>query len=264
MSNADQLPTYTFGHSATAAERLILLAQVYEPEIRAFLRQWAVKRPALAVDLGCGPGLTTRMLAEESGAPSTVGLDVSASFIEQARDPAPAGIDFAEHDVCLEPLPTGPVDLLFCHFLLTHLSDPPLVLETWSRQLRPRGRLLIDEVERIETSHPIFMRYLEIVSALVGHGGGVLEIGPLLDALPPPPGLERAASQIAELDVATSDAASLFRLNLEVWRHNPFINEHYSAAEIEHLAMELDELRRSMRQDDIRWQLRQIAYERPA
>jgi hypothetical protein len=71
-------------------------------------------------------------------------------------------------------------------------------------------------------------------------------------------------SQIAEIDVATCDAASMFRMNLEVWRQNPFIGETFSAFEIQRIAIDLDRLRNADGQGDIRWYLRQIAYQRPA
>jgi hypothetical protein len=101
------------------------------------------------------------------------------------------------------------------------------------------------------------------VAALVQHGGGTLEIGPRLDALPPPPGLRRLVSQTAKIDVATCDAASMFRMNLEVWRQSRFIQETFSVSEIERIAEDLDGLRNSDGEGDIRWYLRQIAYERP-
>jgi SAM-dependent methyltransferase len=262
MSQADSRSQYTFGHSSAAAERLQLLAKVYEPEIRPFLRDWCLERPALAADLGCGPGYTTQMLADETRAVQTVGLDISTTFIELARRSAPTGLSYIEHDVCIDPFPIGPADVLFCHFLLSHLREPASVLTTWSRQLRPGGRILLDEVERIETSQPVLTRYLEIVTALVQHGGGTLEIGPRLDALRLPPGLDRTVSQVAEIDVTTSDAASMFRMNLEIWRRSPFIYETFSALEIEQIANDLDGLRNSTGQGDIRWYLRQIVCER--
>ena len=56
--------TYTFGDDEVAARRLELLAHVYEPPTRALLARWAPPVVGLAVDLGCGPGHTTRLLHE--------------------------------------------------------------------------------------------------------------------------------------------------------------------------------------------------------
>ena len=54
---------YAFGDSALAARRLGLLADLFEPASRPFLARFADRRLELAVDLGCGTGHTTRLLA---------------------------------------------------------------------------------------------------------------------------------------------------------------------------------------------------------
>src|SRR4051794_17612598 len=70
---------YAYGDSDLAAERLALVATVFEPTSREFVQAAAPRSPALAVDLGCGPGHTTRLLHEATGAARTLGLDASAS-----------------------------------------------------------------------------------------------------------------------------------------------------------------------------------------
>src|ERR1700754_1705417 len=59
--------SYSFGDSPTAADRLAVMARVFEPEMRVFLAKWSHLSPELAIDLGCGPGYTTRLLAEILG-----------------------------------------------------------------------------------------------------------------------------------------------------------------------------------------------------
>jgi hypothetical protein len=61
---------YAFGDSTPAARRLALLAEVFEPTSRAFLDHVGTRLagpPGLAVDLGCGPGHTTRLLSSVLG-----------------------------------------------------------------------------------------------------------------------------------------------------------------------------------------------------
>jgi hypothetical protein len=55
---------YAFGDSVPAARRLALVAEAFEPSSRAFLERFAGATPALAVDLGCGPGHTILLLDE--------------------------------------------------------------------------------------------------------------------------------------------------------------------------------------------------------
>src|SRR5262252_1634950 len=97
---AGSQPHYTFGDNDLAAERLRLLAEAFAPSSRAFLARLAREPAAVAVDLGCGPGYTTALLASLTGAQRTVGLDASARFIERARAQAPCrpALAFAVHD----------------------------------------------------------------------------------------------------------------------------------------------------------------------
>src|SRR2546428_668511 len=74
---------YTYGDSSIAAERLNLIARVFEPTTRRFLGRWGPSEVVLAVDLGCGPGNTTRLIAGADLEPSPVprGLSGIASDV---------------------------------------------------------------------------------------------------------------------------------------------------------------------------------------
>jgi len=139
---------YAFGDSALAARRLALLAEVFEPTSRAFLAHVGAHLsgppPELAVDLGCGPGHTTRLLVSVLGPRRVLGLDQSASFVALAAADAPPGAEFAVHDVTAVPFPCPPAGLLSCRFLLGHLPDPAAALAAW-RRVAPEGRLVLFE-----------------------------------------------------------------------------------------------------------------------
>jgi trans-aconitate 2-methyltransferase len=74
---------YTYGDSALAVERLGLVARMFEPTTRSFVGAVTDRSPHLGVDLGCGPGHTTRLLHRVTGARSTVGLDRSEAFVAE-------------------------------------------------------------------------------------------------------------------------------------------------------------------------------------
>ncbi|MFL6187887.1 MAG: class I SAM-dependent methyltransferase, partial [Actinomycetes bacterium] len=227
---------YAFGDSALAARRLGLLAEVFEPTTRAFLtdadgyladagaRRPAGAQPAgrgpleLAVDLGCGPGHTTRLLVSVLGPRRTLGLDQSASFVALAAEDPPPGASFAVHDVTVVPFPCRPAGLLFCRFLLGHLADPAAALAAWATQLAPGGLLLVDEVDRIHTTQPALRGYLDTAAALLAARGHSLEIGGSLHRLPDPPGVARRSDRVARLAPPAARAAELFAQNLAVWR----------------------------------------------
>ena len=168
---------YAFGDTSLAARRLALLADVFEPPSRAFLERFAgpVSSGAepldLAVDLGCGPGHSTRLVASVVGARRTLGLDQSGSFVGRAEAEAPPGVEFAVHDVTVVPFPAGAAGLVYGRFLLSHLPDPPASLAAWATQLAPGGLLLVDEVDRIHTTQPALRGYLDTAAALLAARG---------------------------------------------------------------------------------------------
>ena len=98
---------YLFEDTELAAQRLERLAALYAPYSREFIQSKTATAPALALDLGCGPGCTTRMLAEATGGARVVGLDKSAPFVEQAQRGAPEGLAFLTHDLTQTPFPLG-------------------------------------------------------------------------------------------------------------------------------------------------------------
>ena len=150
----------------------------------------------LAADLGCGPGYSTHLLAGTLEPAHTVGLDNSESFLDLARPTASERVSFRRHDITTGPFPSGPYDLLFSRFELTHLQHPEAVIELWGRQLAVGGRLLMEEVEYIGTTHPVFTSYLEIQQAMLTEQGNSLYIGPVLDAVPDPAALKRRSSNV--------------------------------------------------------------------
>jgi trans-aconitate 2-methyltransferase len=248
---------YTFGDSEMAARRLAEVAAVFEAPTRAFLGREGRGLVEVAVDLGCGPGYTTELLARCLRPRRLAGLDRSQAFLERARRLVPAA-SFHVHDVTRTPLPTGPADLLFARFLLTHLRQPGRVLAAWATQLVPGGLLLSDEVEWIRTRDPALAGYLRVVAAVLEARGHRLEVGAVLDALPDPPGLERRTSRVAVHEVDPTRAAAIFRSNLSVWRHDPDARALAGTALLDRLALDLA----GQRTAPITWGLRQIAWRR--
>lgn len=255
---------YAFGDSAAAARRLDLLAALFEPTTRAFLEQSAGRELGLAVDLGCGTGHTTRLLASVLGPRRTLGLDRSASFVARATGAAPPGVGFAAHDVTTVPFPAGPADLCFCRLLLSHLPDPAAVVAAWATQLAPDGLLLVDEVDQIHTADPALRGYLEVAGALLASRGQTLEVGPLLHRLPDPPGLARRHDRVAVLAPPAGRAAAMFAENLAVWGGQAVRDGVADRRELDALGADLATVASGGRAATITWELRQLVWERRA
>jgi len=245
---------YTFGDTDLAAERLALVAEIFDPISRDFLDRAVPAGADLALDLGCGPGFTTRLLAEVGGARRTVGLDRSAHFVELARERHGSDrVGFAVHDVTAVPLPGAPADVVHARLLLAHLPDPRGLVDRWRAQLRPGGVLVLDEIESMTTPPGPLRRYEDLVVALVAAEGGTMCAGPLLAG---PGGL---GGRCPEVDVDAGRAARMYGMNLATWRHEARRRGLAVDAELDRLAADLADLAEHPTDDVVHWVLRQIA-----
>lgn len=246
---------YTFGESDLAARRLELVAEVFAPVSRAFLAEAVNFRPRIALDLGCGPGHTTRLIADTLGPAETVGIERSAAFLSEARTTARSGVSFIEGDVTNMPLRPGEADLIYARFLLAHLSQPEAAVRDWVNRLHPDGLLLLEEVEWIRTEHPSLGHYLEVLEAMMAHHDNELYIGPRLETIRDD---DLHKSRVTRLQPTIGQAARMFSMNLANWRESAFVQSNYAEEEIDHLEAELSKLGDSREKGEICWGLRQI------
>jgi len=235
---------YLFGDSDLAAQRLALVAATFGPPSQRFLAtvvETLGRSPRVALDLGCGPGFTTRLIADVTGARRTIGIDSSPAFVELAARRHP-DLAFTEHDVTALPLPEAPADLVYCRLLLAHLPDPAAVARAWLTQVAPGGGLALDEIGWIESSHPVLQRYEELVVAASAARGAPMYAGPLLAGFDPGPGYDAPVVTETTFPVATADAARMFAMNFQVWRTDPAVAPLLAPGEGDALQRDLDDL----------------------
>lgn len=260
--------SYILGDSEIAHRRLRLLGEVYAPSTEAFLREEVItgsQSPDLVLDLGCGPGHTTRLLARVLGASSTVGLDGSARFLAAALKSAPPGVSFLQHDVTLVPFPAGPADVIYCRFLLTHLGEPSAQAERWTGELKPGGVLLLDELEGISTENKAFLAYLRLLVRTLQSQGRSLFVGPAIDRLRQDSRVNVTSSRVRPVEVRTSTAARLFYLNMAALKRRTFVRENYEPEEITGLEAKLKALsEETQNRENVKWSLRQMVIKRRA
>ncbi|MDT8879549.1 methyltransferase domain-containing protein [Halomonas saccharevitans] len=144
------------------------------------------------LDVGCGTGGASRLLAAEFGSEVT-GLDITPAFVEVAAWLSRA-TGYAERtrflcaDAARVPLPEASMDVVWCQHALMNMPDAATVLAEWRRLLVPGGRVLLHEpvagdndsplrlpvpwAREVATSH---LRSREALERLLAAGGFVSE-----------------------------------------------------------------------------------------
>jgi len=237
--------SYTFGDNEEASYRLRRLAEVYEPETRALLNALfdfdPTYAPQLAVDLGCGPGWSTQLLRSILRPQRTIGLDASERYITEARINH-AQIEFFKHNILESPFPVDSPDLLFCRFLLTHLSSPQKALQSWANLAAYRAKLLIHETEKLESDNPALQRYYQLVDEMQKHHGQALNVGADLDDYLSGSEWLVLHSRSVVLEKSARDMAQLHLLNLRTWGRNEYALQAFDRNELDELEKTLEQI----------------------
>jgi SAM-dependent methyltransferase len=240
---------YTFGDTDAAADRLALLARAYEPSSARVLASIDFASPPRAVDLGCGPGYTTRLVHRVTGARATWGLDASERLVARARVEAeadgPAGrrgaaITFAVHDATTTPFPVAGVDFFYARYLLTHLASPRALFDACASAAADGARFLVEDNCALVSEDPLFQAYYERVRAMHAHYDQDMFVGERLPAIVSgsPWTLERFDRTAIPLDGRVM--ARLHSINVRTWRNDPFAVATFDRAEIDTMTRELD------------------------
>jgi trans-aconitate 2-methyltransferase len=233
---------YTFGDSDLAAERLRLLARVFEPGSTRLLSSLTPIGGAVALDLGCGPGHTTRLLAAHSDVSHVIGLDQSPRLLEAAaREQADPRLSFALCDVTSPPFPAPRASILYSRFLLTHLRNPTEVVRAWASTAVAGARLVLEETASMTAEHAALRRYYALVERMQAHYGQRMYVGRELAALgiaaAPEWRIERSETAVSSLPA--THMARLHLLNLQTLSQDAFVRENFDARELAELSAEL-------------------------
>jgi len=115
-----------------------------------------------ALDLGCGPGNSTEVLAERYPEAQVAGIDSSPDMIAAARRRLPQ-LNFAVEDV-QDCKFTGPFDVILANAVLQWVPNHQLLLPQLIGKLAPKGGLAVQMPDNLDVPAHRLMRELAVLS----------------------------------------------------------------------------------------------------
>lgn len=166
-------------------ERLKVLARVRWGDTSALLNRVGVLSGWRCLDLGCGGGDVTLEIARMVGENGrVVGIDIDATKLELARNEAAESglrnVEFRVVDVTDWSEPLG-YDLVFCRFLLQHLSQPQDLIRRMWAAVKSGGALVVEDTDfeglHCDPPNPGFEFYARTYPGTLARFGGDANLG---------------------------------------------------------------------------------------
>ena len=148
MTNAEQIEYWNGDGGRRWAQEDDTMARLLHPVSEALLDHANLEGCHSALDVGCGGGSQSLMLAQKLGPDAQVlGVDISEPMLQVARvkaaepDPACADISFLQADASTYDFGTPDFDLVFSRFGVMFFDDPVGAFSNLRKFLRPQARL---------------------------------------------------------------------------------------------------------------------------
>lgn len=128
-------------------EKQATIGQQFEKEL---LEGLGIPRTGQLVEIGCGPGFVTGLMASMFMEASVLGIDNSTEMIDVANKvvkPMHPNVDFMHGDAYSISLQDNSYDLVYGRMLYQHLKNPKKAATEAVRILKSRGQLCVVDVD---------------------------------------------------------------------------------------------------------------------
>lgn len=143
--NADQIAYWNGPGGQHWTEQQQRQDLILAPVLDILIDRAKIKPGERIVDIGCGCGASTFVLAQCTGPSGRVtGVDISSPMLGRARELTPRGapVEFVLADATVHDFKSVNADLLFSRFGVMFFGDPTASFTNMRKALRPNGRLV--------------------------------------------------------------------------------------------------------------------------
>jgi SAM-dependent methyltransferase len=210
---------YPIERRAGEIERLRMQAEAMAEDAAIMLERVGVAPGWRCLDLGCGPGGITAMLADKVG-PSgrVVGMDADPVFLEHARSEARsanlANVEFLNGDAYDTGLGPKAFDLVHVRFVASTAGEPERLFREAVRIARPGGCVAFQEPDistlKCFPAHPAWELLRDAIAEVFARVGGDVKLGQRLYGLARRAGLEEVQFRPFLVGVRSGDPMTDF------------------------------------------------------
>ena len=228
-------PPALFGAAdAAAAYETNLVSRVFLPYAERLVDQIAPTKDEDVLDLACGTGAVTRLVASRCGPERVIGIDITEAMLDVARSLVP-DVTFKQGAFDALPVADASADVVLCQQGLQFAPDRPAAVAEMARVLRPGGRIAVAcwvDVQRI----PVFNAFREGLITLgwddlVKTFAAPFSLsGPELESLFTGPSFDDLEVKEVELNLPVGDPREMARIYATV---PPFATRFLAASEAE-------------------------------
>jgi SAM-dependent methyltransferase len=186
---------YVLGTHDEEIARLGLQHEVWRERVLQLWHQAGLEPGTRVLDVGAGPGYATLDLAHEVGPEGeVVALERSERFVTHGTAQCLARryrhVQYLEHDV-LQPFPASDMEMSWCRWVASFVTDPARLVDNIARALRPGGIAMFHEYAdygawRMAPRRPLLEEFVSLVMQSWRDNGGepdiALQLPTLLEA----------------------------------------------------------------------------------
>lgn len=173
---------YILGNRDSEITRLEMQATLFEPLTKQTLLNAGLKEGMRCIDIGCGTGSVTRLMANLVGkAGRVVGVDIDKRYLQYCNRNINSrqNIEFVHDDICKSQLDSEErFDIVYSRFMFHHLTYRREAVRSMKRLTKKGGIIMIQDLDHAPGSwlcypeNKAINTLRKVYVALIKKGGG--------------------------------------------------------------------------------------------